>query len=118
MLNALIRFSLRHRPIILAMAILLLVIGFQISGPLPLEVLPDMTKPTVTILTEAPGLAPEEVEALVTQPLESAVQGVGGLDRLRSNSDVGLSLLFVEFAWGTDRSEERRVGKECRARRT
>ena len=102
MLNALIRFSLRHRPIVLAASLLLLVLGFQTLRELPVEVLPDMTKPTVTILTEAPGLAPEEVEVLVTQPLESAVQGVGGLDRLRSNSDVGLSLVFAEFDWGTD----------------
>jgi CzcA family heavy metal efflux pump len=102
MLNRLIQLSLRHRPLVLALAILLLVFGVQTTRELPVEVLPDMTKPTVTILTESPGLAPEEVETLVTQPIEAAVQGVGGLDRLRSNSDVGLSLVFAEFAWGTD----------------
>ena len=102
MLNHLIRFSLSNRPFILMTALMVLVFGWQTLRQLPVEVLPDMTKPTVTILTEAPGLAPEEVEVLVTQPIESAVQGVGGLDRLRSNSDVGLSLVFAEFAWGTD----------------
>ena len=112
MLNALIRFSLHHRPLILMAALLVLLFGYQTLTQLPVEVLPDMTKPTVTILTEAPGLAPEEVETLVTQPLESAVQGVGGLDRLRSNSDVGLSLIFAEFAWGTDIYRARQLVQE------
>lgn len=112
MLNKLIRFSLHHRPLILMTALMLLLFGWQTLTQLPVEVLPDMTKPTVTILTEAPGLAPEEVETLVTQPLESAVQGVGGLDRLRSNSDVGLSLVFAEFGWGTDIYRARQLVQE------
>ena len=112
MLNRLIRFSLHHRPIVLMASLLLLVFGWQTVINLPVEVLPDMTKPTVTILTECPGLAPEEVETLVTQPLESAVQGVGGLDRLRSNSDVGLSLVFAEFGWGTDIYRARQLVQE------
>ena len=101
MLNALIRFSLGNRPLVLGLALLLLMLGFQTARVLPVEVLPDMTKPTVTILTECAGLAPEEVEVSVSQPIESAIQGVGGLDRLRSNSDVGLSLVFAEFDWCT-----------------
>lgn len=112
MLNALIRFSLRSRPLVLVVALVVLVFGFRTARELPLEVLPDMTKPTVTLLTECPGLAPEEVEILVTQRLEAALQGVGGLDRLRSNSDVGLSLVFAEFAWGTDIYRARQLVQE------
>jgi len=102
MLDHLIRFSLKHRALVITTALLLLLLGARTGMTLPGEVLPDMTKPTGTVLTESPGLAPEEVETLVTRPLENALLGVGGLDRLRSNSDVGLSLVFVEFAWGTD----------------
>ena len=102
MLNKLIKWSLANRALIVGLSILLMVMGFQAVKELPVEVLPDLTKPTVIILTEAPGLAPEETEARVTQPIESALMGVGGLTRIRSNSDVALSLVFAEFAWGTD----------------
>lgn len=112
MLDRLIRWSLGHRALVLMLAGALLVFGGQTARELPVEVLPDMTKPTVTILTEAPGLAPEEVETLVTAPLEAAVQGVGGLDRVRSSSDVGLSLVFAEFGWGSDIHRARQLVQE------
>ena len=102
MLNRLIRISLANRSILLGAAILLMAAGIYTADQLPVEVLPDLTKPTVVVLTEAPGLAPEEVEANVTIPIERALMGVPSLSRLRSNSDVSLSLIYAEFAWGTD----------------
>ncbi|MEO0055557.1 MAG: hypothetical protein RLZZ50_1504 [Verrucomicrobiota bacterium] len=102
MLNQLIRWSLGHRAVVLGLALIVLALGLRSGLRLPVEVLPDLTKPTVVLLTEAPGLAPEEVETRVTQPLESALMGVSGLTRLRSNSDVALSLIYAEFDWGAD----------------
>lgn len=112
MLNYLIRFSLSQRVLILAFAVIILVLGIKKTTELPVEVLPDLTKPTVTILTESPGFAPEEVETLVTIPLENALMGVTGVTRLRSVNDIGLSLIFVEFDWGTDIYQARQFVQE------
>lgn len=102
MLNHLIRFSLAQRGLILALAVVLLVFGVKKTMETPIDVLPDLTKPTVTLLTEAKGYAPEEVETLITIPLENSLMGVTSVDRIRTVNDIGLSLVFVEFDWGTD----------------
>jgi CzcA family heavy metal efflux pump len=107
-----IHWSLANRAIIIGLSILLMVMGLRTATQLPVEVLPDLTKPTVIILTEAAGLAPEEVETRVTQPIESALMGVAGLTRLRSNSDVSLSLVYAEFGWNTDIYKARTLVQE------
>ncbi|TLD68272.1 efflux RND transporter permease subunit [Phragmitibacter flavus] len=112
MLDKLIHWSLHHRALVIVIALILLISGAQTLRNLPVEVLPDLTKPTVTILTEAPGLAPEEVETLVTQPIETALMGIGGLNRLRSTSDISLSLVFAEFDWGSDIYQARQFVQE------
>ena len=101
-LERLIRFSLGHRWLVLGVAALVTALGAVWIAGLPVDIFPDLSAPTVTIITETPGLAPEELELLVTFPIESAVNGSPGVRRLRSVSADGISVIWVEFHWGTD----------------
>ncbi len=112
MLNRIINFSLTNRLLIIVASVLLIVFGSYVAKQMEVDVFPDLTAPTVVVLTEAHGMAPEEVEKLVTFPIETSVNGATNVRRVRSSSSAGISIVWVEFEWNTDIFKARQIVNE------
>ncbi len=112
MLNQIIKFSLRHRLFVISLAALVLVYGSYTMIHLPVDVLPDLNRPRVTLFLEANGMAPEEIEAQVVLPVEVALNGAPGVESIRSSSAIGIGMVFIEFGWETDIYKARQLVAE------
>lgn len=112
MIEALVRWSLANRIVVYALSLLLVLFGLAVALRMPVDVLPDLTAPSVTVVVDAERYTPTEVEQLVTIPLETALNGAPGLRRIRSNSATGLSVVTLEFDWATEPAEARRIVSE------
>ena len=112
LLDALIRWSLRNRLAVIAAAAVFLVWGGWVAARMPVDVLPDLTAPTVTVLVEGHGMAPTDMEALVTRPVEAALSGASGVRRVRSATAVGVAVVWVDFDWGADPHRARQTVAE------
>src|SRR5947199_9385121 len=112
MLDAVIRWSLRYRSLVMVLALAALLYGGYLSTTLPIDIFPDLDRPRVVLLTECPGLSPEEVETLVTQPIESRLLGATRVQAVRSQSSMGLAVVYVEFDWHTAVRAARQIVQE------